>query len=111
MRFVLSKPSAAFACVLVAASAGVCLAQAGSGLFRTHTDLVALDVSVKDHSGRYVESLTPDDFVILDDNVPQKVQFFSPGGRIPLAVALLVDFSQSMSGEPLARAKSAAQKF
>jgi VWFA-related protein len=111
MRFVFSKPSASLACVLVAASAGVCLAQSASGLFRARTDLVAVDVSVKDHSGRYVESLTPDDFLVLEDNVPQKVLFFSPGGRIPLAVALLVDFSQSMAGEPLVRAKSAAQKF
>jgi VWFA-related protein len=80
-------------------------------VFRGRTDLVALDVAVKDKSGRPVESLIADDFLVIEDNVPQRLQFFSPPGGVPLAVVLLVDYSQSMAGEPLACAKRAVAAF
>jgi VWFA-related protein len=98
--------------LLVLVFTAVCAAQApDAGLFRARTDLVALDVAVKDHAGRFVERLAAQDFVVLEDDVPQQVLFFSPAGRLPLAVVLLVDDSQSMYGEPLARAKAAASSF
>jgi len=83
----------------------------GSATFRSRTDLVALDVSVEGHSGQPVPLLDANQFVVLEDNVPQDITLFSPEGRLPVAVALLVDHSQSMAGEPLARAKAATSAF
>lgn len=70
-----------------------------SATFRSRTDLVALDVSVESQTGESVPALSADQFVVLEDSVPQKLTIFSPEGRLPLAVALLVDHSQSMAGE------------
>jgi Ca-activated chloride channel family protein len=80
-------------------------------VFHSRTDLVALDVSVQSQAGEFVPPLTVSDFLVLEDNVPQQVTVFSPEGRLPLAVALLVDHSQSMDGERLDRAKAAAVSF
>ena len=79
--------------------------------FRSRTDLVALDVSVEGQSGEPVPPLDASQFVVLEDNVPQDITFFAPEGRLPLAVVLLVDHSQSMAGERLARAKAATSAF
>src|SRR4051812_33641184 len=90
-----------FVCLMTAAA--LCVAQSpasetpGQARFRSRTDLVALDVSVESRAGVVVPTLTADDFLVLEDNVPQKVTVFSPAGRLPLAVALLIDHSQSMT--------------
>lgn len=98
--------------VLVTVLSGVAPAQSQQpGVYRTRTDLVALDMTVKDRAGRFVETLEAGDFLVLEDDVPQKLLFFWPGGRAPLAIALLIDHSQSMVGEPLRRAKLAAASF
>jgi Ca-activated chloride channel family protein len=79
--------------------------------FRGGVDLVALDVCVKDRNGRPTAGLNRDDFLILDNNVPQQIALFTTADRVPLAVSLLVDTSQSMAGAPLDRAKAAAAAF
>lgn len=83
----------------------------GPAVFRSQTDLVALDVSVENQAGEFVPPLTASEFLVLEDNVPQQVTVFFAEGRLPLAVALLVDHSQSMDGERLDRAKAAAAGF
>jgi VWFA-related protein len=89
------------------------LARSGqaSATFGSRTDLVALDVSVESQSGEPVPALDAGQFVVLEDNVPQDITFFAPEGRLPLAGVLLVDHSQSMAGERLARAKAATSAF
>lgn len=79
--------------------------------FKGGIDLVALDVCVKNRNGNPTQGLKPEDFLILENEVPQRIALFSTAGRVPLAVALLVDNSRSMFGEPLERAKVAGARF
>lgn len=79
--------------------------------FKSGVDLVPLDVCVRNRDGRPTTGLKPDDFLILENNVPQQIALFSAEGRVPLAVVLLVDSSQSMAGARLERARIAAAEF
>lgn len=44
--------------------------------FHSETDLVLVNVTVRDKSGKVVRNLKPEDFTILEDNKPQKVVSF-----------------------------------
>src|SRR5262249_36763211 len=76
--------------------------------FHSRVDLVALDVRVRGSDGLPVADLTPGDFLVLENNVPQRISLFSSDGRLPLTVSLLIDSSQSMLGPRLERARAAA---
>src|SRR5687767_3146809 len=66
--------------------------------FRVSTNLVTVDVLVTAKKGRIVRDLGPADFLILEDDVPQAIQFFyrtadqpKPAGQItPAAEAAAV---------------------
>jgi VWFA-related protein len=45
-------------------------------VFRTGSELVLVNVTVRDKSGKFVQGLKPEDFTILEDNKPQKVVSF-----------------------------------
>ncbi len=45
--------------------------------FKSQTRLVALDAIVTDKQGKAVSGLTKDDFIILEEGVPQRASFFS----------------------------------
>ena len=79
--------------------------------FRSGIDLVTVDVCAKDRQGRPVGSLRPEDVVVLDNGVPQQIALFSADGRVPVAVTLLVDTSQSMRGGQIEHAKAAAAEL
>ena len=55
----------------------------GSPTFRSGVTAVTTDVIARDGDGRFVSDLTKDDFVVLEDNVPQTVTSFLlvHGGR------------------------------
>ena len=44
--------------------------------FECQSDLVLVNVTVRDKSGNFVRDLKPEDFTILEDNKPQKVVSF-----------------------------------
>src|SRR5580704_15016468 len=46
-----------------------------SGIIRVGTQLVVEEVTVKDKSGKPVEGLTANDFILTEDGVPQTVSF------------------------------------
>ncbi len=50
--------------------------QAGDYTFRTSSELVLVNVTVRDKGGNFVRGLKPEDFTILEDNKPQKVVSF-----------------------------------
>ena len=67
-------------------------------------------VSVTDAAGRPVRELTADDFEVLEDGTPQKIGAFA-AGAFPLHVAVAVDHSFSMAGNPLRASKRAVRGF
>src|SRR5208282_5551336 len=45
-------------------------------VFHAETDVVLVNVTVKDKSGKFVPGMKPEDFTILEDNKPQKIVSF-----------------------------------
>jgi len=70
----------------------LCLGQAD---FRADVHLVNISFSVRDVGGKLVSGLTPDDFEVLEDGVPQKIAFFARSEDVPLTLGLVVDISDS----------------
>ena len=68
--------------------------------FSSSVQLVEVYATVTDANGEPVTSLRQSDFEVLEDDVPQQVTAFA-AGEFPLTVALGVDRSFSMAGEPL----------
>jgi VWFA-related protein len=54
----------------------VLLAQDTDYVFRSTTELVLVNVTVRDKDGNFVRNLKPEDFTVLEDNKPQKVVSF-----------------------------------
>jgi VWFA-related protein len=51
------------------------------GNFRVEVNLVQLNVAVTDRDGNYVTGLTPKDFRITEDGIPQKIATFAEGNQ------------------------------
>jgi len=62
---------------------------------------VRLPITVTDKKGQFVAGLTKNDFVILEDKVPQTFETFSDdlALNMPLFVAVLMDTSPSTAGK------------
>lgn len=78
--------------------------------FTSGVNQVEIYASATDADGRPVTGLWADDFEVLEDGVPQRVTVFAEAD-FPLAAAVAVDSSFSMTGERLAVAKSSARSF
>ena len=75
---------------------------AGAGLqFAARTDLVEVYATVTDAQGQPVTGLPQDAFTVLEDGVARPIRAFAEG-EFPLTLAIAVDRSWSMAGEPLA---------
>lgn len=100
-----------FAPIFIAfALAVAAVAQERVPQFSSSVQLVEVYATVTDANGGPVTGLRPSDFEVLEDGVPQEVTTFA-AGEFPLTVALGVDRSFSMAGEPLRLAKQASQVF
>ncbi len=62
---------------------------------------VRLPITVIDKKGQFVPGLTKEDFLVLEDKVPQQIETFSDdlGQALPLYVAVLMDTSPSTMGK------------
>lgn len=72
-----------------------------SPTLRIDVNLVLLNVAVTDHRGNYVTGLRPSDFVIVEDNVPQKIATFGEGNGPAEQVDLITKRSNADGGMPL----------
>ena len=102
---------------LLAATVGVLCLAAGlpaqdesQARFSSAIQAVEVYATVTDAAGEPVTGLRADDFQLDDDGRPQTITTFAEGA-FPLTVALGVDRSLSMAGEPLRLARRAAQGF
>jgi Ca-activated chloride channel family protein len=77
--------------------------------FKVGVDMVALSVTVTTGARRYLTDLRPEEFVLLEDGVPQDLRLFSKD-RVPVALALLLDTSASMA-DKLPTVQRAAIEF
>src|SRR5713101_7276092 len=62
---------------------------------RVEVDLVSVLCSVRDQRGSLVNHLKQDDFILLEEGVPQTIRHFARETDLPLTVGLLVDTSNS----------------
>ena len=77
-------------------------------VFRSATNIVAVNVTVTD-GRKPITGLTRGDFEVLEDGVPQEVQFFE-SRTVPLDVILLLDTSSSMQ-DKMPAVHEAARSF
>jgi hypothetical protein len=70
------------------AAAMVILTSSGWAQFKSTVPLVVAATTVTDSKGRYVDGLTPDDLILFDNNVPQRIQMDWMTYPIDLVVAI-----------------------
>ncbi|HEX6045151.1 MAG TPA: VWA domain-containing protein [Pyrinomonadaceae bacterium] len=84
-------------------------------VLRFDTDLVSVDVTAMDTTGRPVRNLKQEDFQIFSDGVEQKISFFQlerrEGDLRPLAIVFALDVSGSMTSEEILRLREALRSF
>lgn len=84
-------------------------------VLRFDTDLVSVDVSAMDASGRPVRNLKLEDFKVFSDGVEQKISFFQlekrQGELRPLAIVFALDVSGSMTSDEIRRLREALKSF
>ena len=78
--------------------------------FRTGVELINVNATVTDQSGRFVSGLTKDDFRVYEDEQLQTVTHFN-AERVPVSLGIVLDTSGSMEGEKMYAAKQALERF
>jgi len=94
---------------LLSGGGGSRFAAQDSGMrLRVNVNLVQLNVAVTDSKGNYITGLRPEDFVIMEDKVPQKLNTFEEGnfypgapGTVPSPRAGKVAGTSGDNGQPL----------
>lgn len=80
--------------IFIFRSNGIAQAQQASTI-STKLNLVSVLATVHGKDGKVIKNLAQDDFVLLEDGVSQKIDYFSEEANLPLTVGLLVDTSRS----------------
>ena len=78
-------------------------------IFRAGVEVVSLNVTVSDNTGRYVTDLDQADFNVFEDGAKQELTYFNKS-NLPIALSLLIDSSASME-QRMEHAQDAAIGF
>lgn len=116
-----SRPSSRWVPILVRVMLGLsaavpCARIVGVGAspaatqFHSGIDLVYVNATVTDATGRLIQGLTRDEFTIFEDGAEQPVAQFT-GERVPVSLGLLLDASDSMIGRPMQDLRIAVDRF
>lgn len=109
--FVLKAAAGILAAVLLISPA---LAQ-NDQVIKLKADLITIDATVTDKDGNFIRNLKQEDFVVYEDNEPQKLEFFDASEQAamtrPLAVVIVIDTSGSIKPEEIARQREATESF
>jgi Ca-activated chloride channel family protein len=103
-------PAAAVIATLVLVGTGPSLHGQEGFKFKSGVELVNVNVTVTDRSGRFISGLTQEDFVVFDDARAQEITHFS-AERVPVSLGITLDTSGSMAGEKMESAKQALDRF
>lgn len=100
---------------LSAPAAGRAYAQEPDEVVKVDTELVSFEVTVSDKNGKPVENLRAEDFVVFEDGLQRRIDFFQPirkhDENRPLSVVFALDVSGSMTDAEIERLRSAMQSF
>jgi VWFA-related protein len=103
--------------VVVAAAFATLVAQpaepqqtAQSFRFRTGVELINVNATVTDSTGRFVSGLNKEDFRLFEDEQPQEITHFN-SERVPVSLGIVLDTSGSMDGEKMLAAREALDRF
>lgn len=96
--------------LLVAAVGGLGVHAQEGFRFKSGVDLVNVTATVTDEYGRFVPSLTKDDFTVFENGHRQEISHFS-SERAPVSLGILLDASGSMTADKMAAARSAIDRF
>lgn len=64
-------------------------------VFHSETHLIDSTVSVHDAAGGLVQDLKQEDLRVIEDGIPQTIQYFSRAEQLPLSIGLILDASGS----------------
>jgi Ca-activated chloride channel family protein len=91
------------------------LARQDDQIVKLRADLVTVDVAVTDRDGNFIRNLKSEDFSILEDGIPQRLEFFEANQETtlsrPLAVVFAIDNSGSIKPEEVVKQRHAAESF
>ena len=77
----------------------IALSQAAqqSAPFHAEVNLVNITAIVRSADGKLLTNLNRDDFEVMEDGVPQTIQFFARETELPLSLGLIMDVSESQN--------------
>jgi Ca-activated chloride channel homolog len=78
--------------------------------FRTGVELINVNATVTDSTGRFVPGLRKEDFRIFEDEQLQEISHFN-SERVPVSLGIALDTSGSMDGEKMLAARDAIDRF
>ena len=78
--------------------------------FKSGVELINVNATVSDSTGRFVPDLRQEDFIVYEDGQPQSVTHFS-AERVPVSLGIVLDTSGSMDGEKIKAAQRALDRF